>query len=299
LAQSSDDFFAPPTPSGWYFSGNALFAWRSAGDDGAAVIASYPKGLGPAVYSAGGSSPGPRFGGDLRLGYDSTNGWGVEGRYFGGFRWTGATAFTAPPEFVVGEFGQLLASNLTATLNSNLDTVELNGRHYLKPNVLLIAGLRAMQFDDAFSAIDPPAPINVYRFDTQTSAIGPQVGGQYKYSFLNSTGGEIAYINAEVRGGVLFENNTDAFTRTTNGSLTASGGATGSTASGFVEAGITVGHRLARYSIEGGYRIFYLNRVPTGEAYAADALAAVSESNAPVYTSLIVQALTFGLKITF
>jgi len=291
--------FGPaPAPQGWYGSADAVYAWRSVSSDNEPIIV--PDAGSGSLYSGGDAKAGPRPGVDLRLGWNGPM-WGLEGRYFGAFHWSGSSDLGTPGDFRIGDATETGVNDLTAGVSSRFDSGEFNATHALDSGVVLFAGARVIHFTDTFSAdaFGPGPTDGHFSFRADTTGVGPQVGAQAKFSLLNSTGGELAYVNLDVRGGLLFERNQDTYSLTTNGVVSASAGANGTITSGVFEGGVTVGHRLGPYSLEAAYRLLYINRVPTGEGYAADSLANASESGPPVAKSLLIQAITLGVKRTF
>jgi len=280
----------PKLPKGWFVTAEVLYGWRSVGSDGDAVILANS---GPGtIYSGGDITTHGRFGADLRFGYEDRNG-GFEARYFGGFHWKGSSDLGSPSAVTIAGYGPVVTSGVAASLDSRLNTVEVNLRKPLKqPGFTLFGGVRALSFDDRFTADVGP---DRYRFDAKTTAAGLQLGAEGRFSLLtDNVGFELLYANIDVRGGALFERNTQSFA---TGATT--GGSNGSITSPFAEAGVSIGRRIGPYSLEGGYRLFYVNRIPTGEGYTSDATATGSTNNAPVGHSLLVQTLTLGFKGKF
>jgi hypothetical protein len=289
----------PTLPKGWFVTAEALYGWRSVSSDGEVIIC--PLACTTSVYSGGGIHLPGALGADLRVGYD-TKTWGVEARYFGGFHWKKGKDLGPPTDVRVGGRDVIGASGLATGLDSRLHTAELNLRRPINPSLMAFAGIRGLSFDDRFTP-DPAfgATTDRYTFDAATTAVGLQVGAAGRFSLLtDNVGFELLYAGLDARGGVLFERNVQSFSYTPGGGGAGStGGSTANGTSGFIELGVSIGRRIGPYSLEGGYRLFYVDRIPTGEGYAADGAATLSQNNPPVYKSLLVNALTIGVKGKF
>ena len=281
----------------WYVSADALYASRSISGRSAPTVIPL---AGPgSIFTGNTVHAGPEAGLDARLGWTNDT-WGVEGRYLGAFRWTGSADGGAVGNVRIGSFSNFGATDLTDSVDSRLDTAEVDITRALTPAFTVFGGVRWMHFDDQNSMnITFPTFTAAYNFAADTTGWAPQLGVEGKFSMLNSTGGEIAYVNLDVRGGALFEKNTDSFNLlpSTGGSFPGGGGA--SKTSSFIEAGAVIGHRLGHYSLEAGYRIFYVDEIPDGTGYAAAALASFGQSMPPTYHNLVVQTVTLGVKAQF
>jgi hypothetical protein len=289
----------PTLPKGWFVTAEALYGWRSVSSDGELII--YPFGSPTtSVYSGGDIHLPGALGADLRVGYD-TKAWGVEARYFGGFHWKKGKDLGPPPDFVIGVAAVSSPTGLATGLDSRLHTAELNLRRPINPSLMAFAGIRGLSFDDRFTAdVAFAASSDRYTFDAATTAIGLQVGAAGRFSLLtDNVGFELLYASLDGRGGVLFEKNVQSYSRAIGGGGGPTGGSTANGASGFIELGVSIGRRIGPYSLEGGYRLFYVDRIPTGEGYAANATATANTNNPPAYKSLLVQAITLGIKGKF
>ena len=298
-AWAADAVQVPTSLGGIYFSGDFVYAFRSIGGGGNALIV--PTGGSGSILTNGQFDPGGASGADVRLGWMGDT-YGIEGRFFGGFDWKDDVALGAVGNVRIGSFSNFGATNLDTSIGSKLNTAELNVRAALMPDLTVFGGVRYMDLDDTFQGdIAFPAFTATYLWQAHTIGWGPQVGLEGKFKLTDSANYEWAYLKGDARIGYLFTSAQNDFSlRPSTGGLFEDHGKD-KDGTMVAELGVAVGHDFTpNFGLEVGYRALFLPKVVTGTGLLANATARSDNitDNEPT-DRMLVQAFTIGAHLRF
>lgn len=300
-AASAADIRSPASLGGVYFSGDLVYAFRSTnGQDGTLIR---PLGGGPGLLTAGQFDTSGVPGADVRLGWMGDT-YGIEGRFLGGFRWKDTVDVGPAMDFLVGAFAYGGAPDVKSSIESTLNSGELNLRAAVTPDLTVFGGVRYLDLDDRFDTklTFQDASSHDLLWRAHTTGWGPQIGAEGKLALTDAANNELVYLKADGRIGYLFTSARNDFsgTSSTAGLLSEDhGDDRGGTM--VAELGVVAGHNFTRnIGIEVGYRVLYLPKVVTGTGLAANATATFqSISDDSPTNRLLVQAFTVGLHMRF
>ena len=300
-AAAADALQPPASLGGLYFTGDLVYAFRSTGGGDDALVSGIVFGPARTVISSGDFSPGAKPGADVRLGWMGDS-YGLEGRFFGGFDWKDDLARGAAGDIEIAFLGLTGTTNLTGSLDSKLNSGELNARAAIAPDLTVFGGIRYLDLDDKVGGNVSFSGNNAsYLFGAHTTGWGPQIGAEGKFDIAGSSGDALLYVKGDARLGYLFTSLKKDYAF--SGDISAHNDAKDSGGTIAAELGVTVGHDFTpNVGIEAGYRALFLPNVSTGADIMATATGnplSLPLSPAPSTSGLVVQAITVGLHVRF
>lgn len=300
-AGAADAVQPPPGLGGLYFTGDLVYAFRSTGGGGDPLVSGILFGPARTVISSGDFSPDAKPGADIRLGWMGDS-YGLEGRFFGGFDWQDKLARGASGDVQIAFLGLSDTTALDASLDSKLNSGELNARAAVTPDLTVFGGVRYLDLDDKVGGDVAFAGGSAsYLFGARTTGWGPQIGAEGKFDITDSAGNELVYLKGDARLGYLFTSLKKNYAF--SGGIVTHAGGKDSDGTVAAELGVTVGHDFTpNVGIEAGYRALFLPNVSTGADIMATATAnpfSAPLSSAASTSGLVVQAITVGLHVKF
>jgi hypothetical protein len=232
---------------------------------------------------------------DARLNIASGN-YGVGLRFFGGFEFNDTAKATTspiwnfptnPPLFGLG------TADVTSKYDSSLDSVELNGARLFGDNGAVFVGLRGIVVNEKLKNVTNFGPnVATITMETDTAAIGPQLGGQFHF-------GDRFFVEGDGRIAAL-TSSTDASFGVTQavGPAFAANGSFGNwllLAEGGIVAGVRIG---PSFSLRAGYRVLFIDDIPTA-ASSLSKTQVVSATVADSSDEILIHGFTVGGKVTF
>jgi hypothetical protein len=258
-----------------------------------------------AAVVSGGDLPFDSKGGidtRLRIGYGP---WSLEGRYFGGFKWSSSRSDTTPaiwnfpttpPLFGLG------VAQLDTNSSGRLHSFEANLRWRANPHIVVFAGGRWIsQPDNLTVAADFGANAATISWDSTLKARGPQIGFEAR-AFGPGTPFnplERVFLDVDARLAYLWSSGRQNFLIVQNiGPAFAATGSFDRTTMAY-ELGAALGIAITpNVEVRAGYRYFVLR----DGVFAPDLIAATDVVNAtigPVSSRLSVSAVTLGVRAMF
>jgi hypothetical protein len=232
---------------------------------------------------------------DARLNIASGN-YGVGLRFFGGFNFDDNAKVTTspiwnfptnPPRFGLG------TADVNSKYESSLDSVELNGARLFGDNGAVFVGLRGIVVDEKLKNVaNFGANVATITVESDTAAIGPQLGGQFHF-------GDRFFVEGDGRVAAL-TSSTDA----TFGVKQAIGPAFGANGSFgnwllLAEGGIAAGVRIGpSFSLRAGYRVLFVDDIATAPGLV-DKVDVINASISEAKDEILIHGFTAGGKFVF
>ena len=238
----------------------------------------------------------------LRLGYGA---WSVEGRYFGGFKWSAARSDTSPliwnfptipPLFGLG------ISDLDSDASGRLHSFEGNLRWRANSHIVVFAGGRWISQPDRLAVFaDFVVNAATISWDSDFKAIGPQIGFEARLFGPRTSFNpmERVFLDVDARLGYLWSSGKQTFSvvQTVGPPFGANGSFHDTTLA--YELGAALGIAITpNVELRAGYRYFALE----DGVFAPDLIATTNLFNARIgqaTTRVAVNAITFGLRVVF
>jgi hypothetical protein len=232
---------------------------------------------------------------DARLNIASGN-YGVGLRFFGGFEFDDNVKSTTspiwnfptnPPLFGLG------TAAINSKYESSLDSVELNGSRLFGDSGAVFVGLRGIVVDEKLkNNVNFGGNVATITLDSDTAAIGPQLGGQFHL-------GDRFFVEGDGRVAALTSGTDASFSvKQAVGPAFAANGSFGNwllMAEGGIVAGVKIG---PSFSLRAGYRVLFIDDIATapGLVDKVDVLnASISEAN----DEILIHGVTVGGKFVF
>lgn len=217
-------------------------------------------------------------------------------RFFGGFEFEDNVKVTTspiwnfptnPPLFGLG------TAAVNAEYESSLDSVELNGARLFGDKGAVFVGLRGIVVDEKLKNVaNFGSNVATVTIETDTAAIGPQLGGQFHF-------GDRFFVEGDGRIAALTSSTDASFgVKQAIGPAFAANGGFGNwllLAEGGIVAGVRIG---PSFSLRAGYRVLFIDDIPT----AASSLSKTQVISATITDSsdeILIHGFTVGGKVVF
>ena len=238
----------------------------------------------------------------LRIGYGP---WAVEGRYFGGFKWSASRTDTTPGIFnfptVPPLFGLGVAA-LDSDATGRLHSFEGNLRWAANSQIVVFAGGRWVSQPDRLAVFaDFGANAATISWDSDFKAIGPQIGFDARLFGPRTPFNPLHYVflDVDARLGYLWSSGKQTFSVVQNiGPAFGARGSFHDTTLAY-ELGAALGIAITpNVELRAGYRYFVLEN----GVFAPDLIGATNVINARINqatTRVAVNTVSFGLRAVF
>jgi hypothetical protein len=232
---------------------------------------------------------------DARLNIASGN-YGVGLRFFGGFNFddnakvTTSTIWnfpTNPPLFGLG------IADVNSKYDSSLDSVELNGARLFGDAGAVFVGLRGIMVDEKLKNVaNFGGNVATITLDSDTAAIGPQLGGQFHF-------GDRFFVEGDGRVAALTSSTDASFgVKQAVGPAFAANGSFGNwllLAEGGIAAGVRIG---PSFSLRAGYRVLFIDDIATAPGLV-DKVDVLNASINEAKDEILIHGFTAGGKFVF